>query len=132
MLFLLLPVVFLATACSSTPIRDMGLDKLAPRKAEQELSAGLKNYENGHYQMAAKYLQNALNNGLTFKSDQVTAHKYLAFIDCVSEREKQCREQFKRALEINPGFELSAAEAGHPIWGPVFRKVQAEQSQQKR
>ncbi|BBP04971.1 hypothetical protein TPL01_26000 [Sulfuriferula plumbiphila] len=110
----------------------MGLDKLAPRKAEQELSAGLKNYENGHYQMAAKYLQNALNNGLTFKSDQVTAHKYLAFIDCVSEREKQCREQFKRALEINPGFELSAAEAGHPIWGPVFRKVQAEQSQQKR
>lgn len=132
LLFLLLPAVFLATACSSTPIRDMGLDKLAPRKAEQELSAGLKNYENGHYQMAAKYLQNALNNGLTFKSDQVTAHKYLAFIDCVSEREKQCREQFKRALEINPGFELSAAEAGHPIWGPVFRKVQAEQSQQKR
>jgi len=132
LLLLFMLAAFLASACSSTPVRDIGLDKLAPRKAEQELSSGLKNYENGHYQIAAKHLQNALNDGLTFKSDRVTAHKYLAFIYCVSDRKKQCREQFKEALEIDPDFELSAAEAGHPIWGPVFREVRTEQGPQKR
>lgn len=132
-LLLLFPVaVLLASACSSGPVRDIGLDKLAPRKAEQELSAGLKSYENGQYQIAAKYLQNALNNGLTFKSDRVTAHKYLAFVHCVSDRKKQCRGEFKEALEINPDLELSAAESGHPLWGPVFREAQMEQGRPKK
>lgn len=122
----------LISACSSGPIRDMGLDKLSPRKAEKELSAGLKSYENGQYQAAAKYLQNALDSGLTFKSDRVTAHKYLAFVYCVSDRKKQCRAEFKEALEINSDFELSSAEAGHPLWGPVYREVKTEQRQKKK
>ena len=132
LLFTFLLVTFLTTGCSSGPIRDMGLDKLSPRKAEQELSTGLKNYEDGNYQTAARYLQNALNLGLTFKKDQVNAHKYLAFVHCVSEREKQCKEEFKKALEIDPDFELSTAEAGHPIWGPVFRGVKSEQPPTKK
>jgi len=132
LLFSLLLAAFLASACSSAPIRDIGLDKFAPRKAEQELSAGLKEYENGHYQTAAKSLQNALNDELAFKKDRVTAHKYLAFIYCVSDKKKQCREQFKEAMEIDSDFELSPSEAGHPIWGPVFREVQTEQSRHKR
>jgi Tfp pilus assembly protein PilF len=131
-LLLFFVTAFLAGACSSTPVRDIGLDKLAPRKAEQELSSGLKSYEDGNYQTAARYLQNALNKGLAFKSDQVTAHKYLAFVFCVSDRKEKCREQFKEARDIDPDFELSAAEADHPIWGPVFREVQAEQSPQRR
>jgi hypothetical protein len=24
---------------------------------------------------------------------------------------------------LDPSFELEASEAGHPIWGPVFRNV---------
>lgn len=119
--------IALLSACSSDPVRDIGLDKLAPRKAEQELSAGLKSYEDGNYAQAQKQLQNALNSDLAFKKDRVTAHKYLAFIHCVSERKKQCRASFKEALEINPDLELTAAESGHPLWGPVFREVQAEQ-----
>lgn len=126
LLFIVLMAASLAAGCSSAPVRDMGLDKFAPRKAEQALSDGLKNYENGRYQPAAKNLLSALNNGLTFKSDQVTAHKYLAFIYCVTEREKLCREQFKKALDINPAFELTAAEAGHPIWGPIFRRTKTK------
>lgn len=126
-LFILLASAVLAAGCSSTPVRDMGLDKFAPRKAEQELSSGLKNYENGHYQTAATHLNSALNNGLTFKSDQVTAHKYLAFVYCVTERKTQCREQFRKALTIDPDLKLTRAEAGHPIWAPVFRGVQAQQ-----
>lgn len=125
-------VAFLVSACSSGPIRDIGLDKLSPRKAEQELSSGLASYENGQYPDATKHLQNALNSGLTFKSDRVMAYKYLAFVYCASERKKQCKSAFKDALEINPDLELSAAEAGHPLWGPVFREARAEQNQRKK
>jgi Tfp pilus assembly protein PilF len=132
LLFLFPVAAFLASACSSVPVRDIGLDKLAPRKAERALSSGLDSYENGNYEIAAKYLRDALTDGLTFKSDQVTAHKYLAFVYCISDRKKQCHEQFDEAMKINPDFKLSAAEAGHPIWGPVFREVRAEQSPQKR
>lgn len=123
----LLSFVFL-TGCASNTIRDLGLDKLAPRKAEQELSTGIKQYENGNYQTATKYLQSALYAGLTFKSDQVTAYKYLAFIDCISDREKLCREEFRKAFILDPNFELSAAEVGHPIWGPIYRSVREEQA----
>ena len=128
----MLVMVGVLSACSSPPVRDIGLDKLAPRKAEQELSAGLKSYEDGNYVQAQKQIQNALNSELTFKSDRVTAHKYLAFIHCASDRKKQCRASFKEALEINPDLQLSAAESGHPLWGPVFREVQAEHRQQKK
>jgi hypothetical protein len=37
-----------------------------------------------------------------------------------------CYESFRRALALNPKFELTAAEAGHPVWGPVFRSAKAK------
>lgn len=119
-------LLLLGTGCSSGPVRDVGLDKLSPRKAEQELSTGIKSYEDGNYKAAARSLQSALEAGLTFDSDSVRAHKYLAFIHCLSNREKQCRDEFRKALEKDSKFELEPAEAGHPIWGPAFRAVKAE------
>lgn len=119
-------LLLLGAGCSSAPVRDVGLDTLSPRKAEQELSTGIKNYEEGNYKTAAKNLQNALESGLTFDKDTVQAHKYLAFIHCLSNREKQCRDEFRKALEKDNKFDLEPAEAGHPIWGPVFRSVKAE------
>ena len=119
-------LMLLGSGCSSGPVRDAGLDKLSPRKAEQELSTGIMNYEDGNYKAAAKSLQSALDSGLTFDSDAARAHKYLAFIHCLSNREKQCRDEFRKALEKDNKFDLEPAEAGHPIWGPVFRAVKAE------
>lgn len=89
-------------------------------KGEPQLAAGIRQYEDGKYPAATTSLQNALAAGLS-DSDQVTANKYLAFISCVSGRERQCRAYFRRALELNPSFELEPAEAGHPMWGPVFK-----------
>ena len=40
-------------------------------------------------------------------------------------RSGPCREEFRKALAIDPGMELAPAEAGHPIWGPIFRSVKA-------
>jgi hypothetical protein len=87
-----------------------------------ELAAGIRVYERGRFADAASYLQRSLDLGLR-DSDQVVAHKYLAFIHCTSGREAQCRDEFRLALALNPSFSLNAAEAGHPTWGPVFRSV---------
>lgn len=91
--------------------------------ASQDLASGIKSYEDGNYTAAMDFLQDALKDGLHSKSQQVLAYKYMAFIECVSGREKQCRDAFRKALEINPYFVLKPAEAGHPVWGPVFRGV---------
>jgi Tfp pilus assembly protein PilF len=97
----------------------------APAQAQGErmLSAGIRNYENGDYKEAAQQLQGSLDAGLSSKRDQVTAHKYLAFVYCTSKRVPQCREQFRKALDVDPSFELKPGEQGHPIWGPTFRSV---------
>lgn len=86
----------------------------------------MKSYEDGDYKFSMEELQRALEMGLSNKNSQMKAHKYLAFIHCISAREKQCRDEFKKALEIDPAFNLEPAEAGHPIWGPVFRGVKAK------
>jgi len=72
-------------------------------------------------------LQFALEEGLS-RPDRVKAHKYLAFIACVSSQQLTCREEFSIALELDPKFELAPAEAGHPIWGPMFKSVKAKQT----
>jgi hypothetical protein len=94
--------------------------------SEQELAKGIKSYEDGEYKDAAFQLQAALNFGLAARADQVKAHKYLAFVHCVSSRSRQCRDEFRRALSVDPAFTLEPAEAGHPIWGPAYRAVKAE------
>jgi Tfp pilus assembly protein PilF len=114
--------------CSSGPLKDLGAkisDAVQP-KAEKDLAAGVKFYEDGDYRRAAKLLQDSLDGGLNRAADQASAHKYLAFTYCVTSRERLCRDEFKKALNADPGFELDAAEAGHPIWGPVFRGVKAK------
>jgi Tfp pilus assembly protein PilF len=94
--------------------------------SNKQLASGIKSYDDGDYQTALMTLRNAQEMGLEDKRDQVIAHKYLAFIHCVSGREQQCRDEFKKALTIDPTFELTPAEAGHPVWGPIFRGEKAK------
>ncbi len=94
-------------------------------KANQELSGGIASYENGSYKLAARQLQSALTLGLEMPAQQAEAHKYLAFMHCVAGRKTACRNEFRQALEVDPAFVLTPAEAGHPIWGPVFRNLKA-------
>ena len=113
--------------CSTQPVQE--IKRLFQSKGGSELAAGIKHYEDGQYQQATTEFQQALDTGLS-DADQVIANKYLAFISCVAGRERQCRAYFTRALELDPSFELEASEAGHPIWGPVFRSV--KNASQKR
>lgn len=91
---------------------------------EPYLWQGIAFYEEGNYRAASRRLLFALEEGLTIP-DRVQAHKYLAFIACVSGRQLTCREEFSIALKLDPKFELDEAESGHPIWGPVFRSAKA-------
>lgn len=94
-------------------------------KAQQELANGVASYENGAYKLAARQLQSALALGLEDNGKRARAHKYLAFMLCVNGRQSQCRDEFRKAIEADPAFDLTPAEAGHPTWGPVFRKLKA-------
>lgn len=95
---------------------------------DKKLNYGVLSYEEGNYQASVMALQGVLETGLSGKPEQVKAYKYLAFIQCVSGREAMCKDYFKKALQIDPNFNLDTAEAGHPIWGPAFRSVKSKTS----
>ena len=116
-------LVALAGGCATEP--GQAIQALfAPSKGEAALKNGLKQYEDGDYLDSQKSLISAIDQGLRDR-DRVNAHKHLAFIHCASGRDRQCRDEFRKALALDPGLELSAAEAGHPSWGPIFRALKA-------
>ena len=118
---LILAVMVMAlSVCSSAPLREL----IQPSKGASTLATGLRQYEEGEYAEAARNLQAAIDLGLTDR-ERANAHKHMAFIHCASARERTCREEFRKALSINPDLELTAAEAGHPAWGPVFTSLKA-------
>jgi hypothetical protein len=90
----------------------------------QALKEGIAMYNDGDYNGALKRLSNATEiwSGRN-KSLQVSAFKYMAFSYCVTSKTQLCRQQFERALKIDPSFDLLPSEIGHPIWGPVFLKA---------
>lgn len=92
-----------------------------PTPADVALKEGLALYNDGHYDAAIKKLNtsSAIWSGQN-KAVQVSAAKYMAFGYCVSGRQALCKQQFERALKIDPAFELMPSEIGHPLWGPVF------------
>jgi hypothetical protein len=90
-----------------------------------QLQAGIEAYDNGRHREAAKLLRAALASK-PGEADRVEAHKYLAFIECSLDRRRQCRDEFRKALAIDPTLELSPAEAGHPVWGPIFRNLKRQ------
>lgn len=135
---LLLPLAAFVAGCQTGPLKDIKLFEPKPEEpatavpeaepaatntAQLKLAVGVSNYDEGNYKSAALNLQDALDAGLPDMHDQVKAHKYLAFMHCAAKREKLCQDEFTLALEINPQFELAPAEAGHPVWGRVFRNV---------
>ena len=91
-------------------------------KAQITLVDGLRQFDAGEHAASAKTLASALEMGLG-DEDRATAHKHLAFIHCTAGRERQCRDEFRKALAADPATRLDAAEAGHPVWGPIFRTL---------
>lgn len=114
-----------AAVCSScaAPPTEPGLIDLLGRPAERALFEGMRAYDEGQYGSAEKFLRAALQLRLPHPRDRAAAHKLLAFIQCTSERVAGCEADFRAARAADPAFTLSRAEAGHPLWGPVYRRV---------
>ena len=91
--------------------------------AEHMVNNGIKDFEEGNFSEAMPLFQSVADNKDAADKFKVASYKYLAFIHCISGRESLCRESFMKALEINPNFSLTLAEAGHPVWGPVFHNL---------
>lgn len=100
---------------------------LYQRPAERALINGVRNYEEGAFERAESSLRSALTQGLLDARDSAVAHKYLAFLACAFNRLAECEQQFREAFVADQGFALSDVEVGHPIWGPIYRKVVAAQ-----
>jgi Tfp pilus assembly protein PilF len=100
-----------------------GLTELLERPAERALHDGLRAYDDGQYAAAEGHLRRALAAGLRHPRDRAAAHKLLAFVACTSDRAAECEAQFRAARAADPAFALSRSEAGHPLWGPVYRRV---------
>jgi Tfp pilus assembly protein PilF len=113
-------LVIVLSACSSAPLREL----IQPSKGAATLATGLRQYDDGEYPEAARNVEAAIDLGLSDR-ERANAHKTLAFIHCASARERACREEFRKALSINPDLELTPAEAGHPAWGPIFASLKA-------
>jgi Tfp pilus assembly protein PilF len=121
-LLVMAAVLALLPGCSSEPVRAVksAVQGAFQPRGDNLLAEGIRQFEDANYPAATRSLQGALAEGLS-TANQVTAHKYLAFIHCVSDRRQPCQDEFRRALELDPTMELSPAEVGHPIWGPAFR-----------
>jgi hypothetical protein len=92
-------------------------------RANTTLAEASRQYDSGSYDDAMKNFLVSLDSGALTASQQIIARKQMAFIHCVANRELNCKEEFEKAFALDAKFDLSPAEAGHPIWGPVFRNV---------
>lgn len=127
---LLLLAAGLLSACGTPPPPSQatatpGLADVLDRPAERALFDGIRAYDEGSYEVAEGALRSALGRNLRSPRDRALAHKLMAFMQCSSNREMQCEAAFRLAREADPTFRLSRAEAGHPLWGPVYRRVAA-------
>jgi tetratricopeptide (TPR) repeat protein len=115
---------WLLAACVQPPPAPVGLLDVSARPAEKALLAGLKAYDDAQYEPAERLFKQALAAGLASPRDRAEAHKRLAFIDCAAGRLDECEAEFKRARQADNTFALDRSEAGHPVWGPVYKKLQ--------
>ena len=93
----------LLAACETAPMKEFTSDAKSAwsqltgssSQGGAALAAGLKQYDDGDYPQSQK------------------------------SRNGPCREEFRKALAIDPSMDLAPAEAGHPAWGPTFRSLKA-------
>jgi Tfp pilus assembly protein PilF len=117
-------VATLLAACDTVPQppAPVGLTDLSERPAERALMGALRAYDDADYPSVERQANEAMKLGLRSPRDVATAHKLRAFVYCTSNRLAACEAEFRAARGADPAFVLSKAEAGHPVWGPVYLK----------
>ena len=121
--FAALAFVAALAACETPPPQaPVGLTDLTERPAERALMGAMRAYDDADYPAVERQANEAMKLGLRSNRDVATAHKLRAFVYCTSNRLAACEAEFRAARVADPAFALSKAEAGHPVWGPVYLK----------
>jgi hypothetical protein len=110
------------------PPPSISIARLYDQPAERSFINGMRFYEDGQYERAEMIFKRALAEGLRDPYDVASANKHLAFIACAYSRPAECESAFRAAFAADPSFRLTDAEVGHPLWGPVYKRVAAEQA----
>ncbi len=123
----------LVAACATTPPSPppqptVSVARLYEQPAERAFLNAMRLYEEGQHERAETLFRRALSDGLRDPHDVAMANKHLAFIACAYNRPVDCETAFRAAFAADPAFRLTDAEVGHPIWGPVYRRVGAEEA----
>jgi Tfp pilus assembly protein PilF len=106
----------------------VSIARLYEQPAERSFLNAMRFYEEGQHERAEVLFRRALAEGLKDSNDVAMADKHLAFIACAYNRPAECETAFRAAFAADPDFRLTDAEVGHPIWGPVYKRVAAEQA----
>lgn len=121
------PAAPVAAQAAAAPTPEPAPIVEAPSPGALALAEGVKAFEQGEFRRAETRLGDSLRLGGLKSPEQVQAHKTLAFVYCITRRAALCEKSFQVALALDPSFELSRAERGHPVWGPVFARVKRQQ-----
>ena len=114
-------------APSPPPAPTISIARLYEQPAERSFLNGMRFYEDGQYERAEVMFKRALAEGLRDGHDVAAANKHLAFVACAYSRPAECEAAFRAAFAADSNFRLTDAEVGHPLWGPVYKRVAAEQ-----
>lgn len=121
----------LVAGCATPPTPPaaptVSIARLYEQPAERAFLNAMRLYEDGQYERAEPLFRRALADGLGDRHDVAIAYKHLAFIACAFNRPSECESAFRAAFAADPDFRLTDAEVGHPLWGPVYKRVAAEQ-----
>jgi hypothetical protein len=114
-----------STAASTTP----GAPSSAPiferpSAGATALRQGVAAFDLGEYRLAETKLAEGFKQGLTNTPDILRGYKTQAFVYCVTARTAQCEKAFEAAFAVDRKFNLTPGERQHPVWGPVFAKIQ--------
>ncbi|MGZ8253541.1 MAG: TssQ family T6SS-associated lipoprotein [Burkholderiaceae bacterium] len=110
------------------PPPTISIARLYEQPAERAFLNAMRFYEEGQHERAEVLFRRALAEGLKDRNDAAMADKHLAFIACAYNRPAECETSFRAAFAADPNFRLTDAEVGHPIWGPVYKRVAEEQT----
>ncbi len=91
------------------------------------LREGVSAFGQGDYKRAESRLNESQKLGLNQNDEKLQAFKTQAFLYCVTRRAALCEKSFDSAFATDRSFDLTRAERGHPVWGPVFAKVKKKQ-----
>lgn len=101
-------------------------EKSARANAQTELDSLITLYNNGDYHGAIKRLSTIEDTLKPYKEMELQALKLTAFSYCLTGRQPQCKQEFERALKLDPSFDLEKGEKGHPLWQHTFDRAKKD------